>query len=180
MKSPFRTIALIGKYKSLDIAEPLLKLADFLASQGLNVVVDNLTGEHLARHPYSELALEDMGGKVDLVIDSLGGALFNQLVSMLGYGGRISVVGRSAGVVPDFNTATLLFRRIRIGGIAASDYTPEAAQAVWTEIVGRLAAIKKRPVVDSIFSFDDVKAAFARLHEGPMGKVIVRIQRSEI
>ena len=72
MKSPFQTVALIGKYKSLDIAEPLLKLADFLAGTGLNVVVDNLTAEHLARHPYSEMALEDMGGKVDLVV-VLGG-----------------------------------------------------------------------------------------------------------
>jgi hypothetical protein len=30
-------------------------------------------------------------------------------------------------------------------------------------------------VVDSIFAFEDVKAAFARLAEGPMGKVLVRI-----
>src|SRR5512135_2725293 len=68
----FKTIALIGKYKSLEITGPLLKLADFLASMGLKVVVDNLTAEHLERHPYEELALEEMGGKVDLAI-VLGG-----------------------------------------------------------------------------------------------------------
>ncbi len=72
MKSHFQTIALIGKYKSPEIAGPLLKLADFLASMELNVVVDNLTAEHLDRHPYSEMALEEMGGKVDLAI-VLGG-----------------------------------------------------------------------------------------------------------
>ncbi len=113
--------------------------------------------------------------KVDLVIDNIGGTLFNQLIAMLGYGGRVSVVGRSAGVVPDFNTGTLFFRRIRIGGVAASDYSPEAAQTAWKEIVSRLAAIRKRPLVDRAFSFEDVKLAFARLQEGPMGKVIVRI-----
>lgn len=113
--------------------------------------------------------------KVDLVIDSIGGPLFDQLVSILGYRGRISVVGRSAGAVPHFNTASLLFRRSRIGGVAVSDYTPEAAQAAWTEIVSRLAAVGKRPVVDSIFSFEEVKPAFARLQQGPMGKVVVRI-----
>jgi hypothetical protein len=32
-----------------------------------------------------------------------------------------------------------------IGGVAASDYTPEAAHTAWNEIVGRLAAIQKRP-----------------------------------
>lgn len=72
MKSTFQTIALIGKYKSLEIAEPLLKLADFLASMGLTVVVDNLTAEHLSHHTYEELALAEMAGRVDLVI-VLGG-----------------------------------------------------------------------------------------------------------
>jgi NADPH2:quinone reductase len=113
--------------------------------------------------------------KVDLVIDSIGGSLFDQLVSILGYRGRISVVGRSAGAVPQFNTASLLFRRSRIGGVAVSDYTAEAAQAAWKEIVSNLAAIGKNPVVDGIFSFEEVKPAFARLQQGPMGKVIVRI-----
>jgi NADPH2:quinone reductase len=113
--------------------------------------------------------------KIDLVIDSIGGPLFNQLVSLLGHGGRVSVVGRSGGVVPAFNTASLLFRRVRLGGVAVSDYAPETAQVAWREIVDRLAAIGKRPVVDRVFSFEDVKEAFARLQRGPMGKVIVRI-----
>jgi len=41
--------------------------------------------------------------KVDLVIDSIGGPLFDQLVSILGYRGRISVVGRSAGTVTRYS-----------------------------------------------------------------------------
>jgi NAD+ kinase len=72
MKSHFQTIALIGKYKSAEIAEPLLKLADFLANMGLNVVVDNLTAEHLLAHPYSVIALAEMRAKVDLAL-VLGG-----------------------------------------------------------------------------------------------------------
>ena len=72
MRSHFHNIALIGKYNSPEIAGPLLKLADFLANMELNVVVDNFTAEHLAGHPYGEVALEEMGGKVDLAI-VLGG-----------------------------------------------------------------------------------------------------------
>jgi len=113
--------------------------------------------------------------RVDLVVDNVGGPLFNQLVAMLGYGGRISVVGRSAGPVPEFNTGTLFFRRNRIGGVAVADYTPEGATAAWNEIVRRLDAMGKRPVTDRVFAFEDVIAAFARLAQGPMGKVLVRI-----
>jgi len=113
--------------------------------------------------------------KVDIVVDSVGGALFHQLIAMLGYGGRISVVGRSAGEVPNFNTAALFFKRNRIGGVAVSDFTAEQAQAAWKEITGRLNASGQKPVVDRVFAFDDVKQAFARLAEGPMGKVLVRV-----
>ena len=113
--------------------------------------------------------------KVDIVVDNVGGDLFNQVIAMLGYGGRISVVGRSGGPVPEFNTATLFFRRNRIGGVAVADFTPESAQATWKQMVDRLDRMGKRPVVDKIFPFEDVKGAFARLNEGPMGKVLVRV-----
>ena len=113
--------------------------------------------------------------KVDLVVDSVGGALVEQVVAVLGYGGKVSVVGRSGGAVPEFNTATLFFRRNRIGGVAVGDYTPETSQEAWAEIVKRLAAAGRRPVVDGVFALEDVKAAFGRLEAGPMGKVLVRI-----
>jgi NADPH:quinone reductase len=113
--------------------------------------------------------------KVDLAIDNVGGPLFNQLITMLGFGGRISVVGRSAGEVPSFNTASLFFRRNRIGGVAVSDFTPEQARAAWKEIADRLNALGQRPVIDHIFPFEEVKQAFARLAEGPLGKVLIRV-----
>ncbi len=113
--------------------------------------------------------------KVDIAVDSIGGKLFAQVVATLGYRGSISVVGRSDGPVPEFNTGTLFFRRNRIGGVAVNDYTPESAQTAWKEIVRRLTDAGKRPVVDQVFPFEELGAAFARLAEGPMGKVVVRV-----
>ncbi len=72
MERSFKTVALIGKYKTPGIAEPLLRLAAFLADKGVTVVVDTLTTEHLKQHAYRVLALEEMGGVVDLAI-VLGG-----------------------------------------------------------------------------------------------------------
>ncbi len=133
--------------------------------------VFNPTDENLRKSVNSATAPK----KVDLAVDSVGGPLFNQLLAMLGLGGRISVVGRSGGTVPEFNTASLFFRRNRIGGVHVGDYTPEAAQAAWKEIVDRLDKLGKRPVVDSVLPFEEVKAAFARLDQGPMGKVLVKV-----
>jgi len=113
--------------------------------------------------------------KIDLAVDNVGGALFNDVVAMLAHGGRISVVGRSAGAVPEFNTAMLFFRRNRIGGVYVGDYTPEQSQDAWQQIVDRLDAQGKRPVVDHVFDFVNLGEAFARLAQGPMGKVLVRV-----
>ncbi len=113
--------------------------------------------------------------KVDLAVDSVGGILLPRVIAMLGYGGRISVVGRSGGVVSEFNTASLLFRRNRMGGVSVGHYTAQAAHVAWTEIVGRLDAMGQRPQVDAILPFEAVKAGFVRLGQGPMGKVLVRV-----
>ncbi len=121
-----------------------------------------------------------LGGKgIDLAVDNVAGSFFPQVIAMLGQDGRISVVGRSGGAVPEFNTATLFFRRNRIGGVAVASYTPKLAQTTWKEIVSRLDAIKQRPVIDRVFPFADLKAAFAHLASGPMGKVLVRVSEPE-
>jgi NADPH2:quinone reductase len=117
-------------------------------------------------------------GKIDLIIDSVGGVLLPQLLKGLNYGGRVSVVGRSGGPVPEFNTAALLFRRIRMGGVAVGDYSPAEAQMIWKEIVARLTAIGRRPLIDCIVPFERVREGFARLAEGPMGKVLVGVQNA--
>lgn len=68
MKFPFKNVALIGKHKAPEMAAPLLRLAEFLSSRGLNVVVDSLTAEHIASNPYPAMSLIDMANIVDLAI----------------------------------------------------------------------------------------------------------------
>ncbi len=68
MKFPFQNVALIGKHKAAEIAEPLLRLAAFLSSRGLTVVVDSLSAEHLKNSPYPAMSLSEIGQAVDLAI----------------------------------------------------------------------------------------------------------------
>lgn len=118
--------------------------------------------------------LAHLGGKrIDLAVDNIGGAEFNDLIAVLGQYGKVSTVGRLAGPVPEFNTAVLFQRRARIGGVFVSDYTAAESQAVWAEVVAVLG--EARPLVDRVFPFGEVPAAFERLAEGPMGKVVVAV-----
>ncbi len=111
--------------------------------------------------------------KVDLVVDTVGGKLLPQVVVLLGQDGLISVVGRSGGAVPKFNSTTLLFHRIRMGGVSVGDYTAQAARAAWKEISNRLNTMWQRP---TIVTFEDIKMGFMPLAQGPMGKIIVRVK----
>ena len=68
MKTSFKTIALIGKYKSPEVVEPLLSLAKFLEGRGVAVLIDRLTASHIRDCPYPVLLLEELGKQADLAI----------------------------------------------------------------------------------------------------------------
>jgi NADPH2:quinone reductase len=113
--------------------------------------------------------------RVDLAIDNIGGNLLPEVIETLGELGKVSLVGRLAGAVPDFNTASLFFRRLRMGGVTAGAYTAAEAQTTWQEIVKLLERTGAKPLVDSVFAFNELLKAFAKLAQGPMGKVLLEV-----
>lgn len=113
--------------------------------------------------------------RVDLAIDNIGGALFNQVLEAMGNHGKVSVVGRLAGPVPQFNTASLFFRRLRIGGVAVGAYTNDESRSAWQQILMLLSKTGAKPLVDYVFDFNQLPQAFRRLEKGPMGKVLIKM-----
>ena len=92
----FRTIALIGKYKSPEIAGPLLDLAAFLEDRGRSVVVDPLTAVHIGDHRRLVLSLEDIGRQADLAIVIGGdGTMLNIARTLAPY--DVALVGVNVG-----------------------------------------------------------------------------------
>jgi NADPH2:quinone reductase len=119
----------------------------------------------------------DLGKRrVDLAIDNVGGKLLPEVIDLLGELGKVSVVGRLAGPVPNFNTAALLFRRLRLGGVTVGSLGAGDGRAAWQQVLALLARTGARPLVDSIFPMDQLPKAFARLAEGPMGKVLLKVK----
>jgi NADPH2:quinone reductase len=114
--------------------------------------------------------------KVDLVVENIGGPGFLQVIETLGLWGKVSVVGMLAGLVPNFNLASLLFRRLRIGGVAIGTNTAAESRAAWDESVKMLERAGAKPVVDRVFGFDQLPQAFERLEERPIGKVLLKIR----
>ena len=117
--------------------------------------------------------------RVDLAIDHIGGKLLPEVIDTLGELGRVSLVGRLAGPVPSFNTATLFFRRLRIGGVAVGAWTNSESRAAWQEVLSLLTRGGARPQVDQVFPFEQLPQAFERLTQGPLGKVLLATPPSE-
>lgn len=130
-----------------------------------------------ANDPQWRAKLKDQlsGRRVDLAIDNIGGALLPQVIDTLAEHGRVSLVGRLAGPVPQFNTASLFFRRLRLGGVAVGAYTNPESRTAWQHVLELLAKTGARPLIDRVFPFDRLPAAFERLQEGPMGKVLLEV-----
>jgi NADPH:quinone reductase len=116
--------------------------------------------------------------RVDLAIDNIGGKLLPEAIDTLADQGRVSLVGRLAGPVPNFNTATLFFRRLRLGGVAVGAWTNAENRNAWQHVLDLLTRAAARPQVDKVFPFDQLPQAFERLARGPMGKVLLAVRSS--
>src|SRR5262245_47451326 len=68
MKTSFKNIALVGKYRAPDVAGPLLELAAFLEKRKVNVVIDDLTASQLKTDKCRALPLGELGEWADLAI----------------------------------------------------------------------------------------------------------------
>ena len=134
MERSFKTVALIGKYKTPGIAEPLLRLAAFLAQKGVTVVVDNLTAEHLKQHPYRVLALEKMGGVVDLAIVLGGdGTMLNIARTLVPF--KIPLVGVNQGRLGFLTDLSIDSMQHSIAAMLQGEYVTEQRMLLGTRVL---------------------------------------------
>jgi NADPH:quinone reductase-like Zn-dependent oxidoreductase len=108
---------------------------------------------------------------VDVVVENVGEATWDQSMRVLGRGGRLIVCGATTGPKVTMDLRRLFWYQWDILGSTmggASDYRA---------VVRALALGQLRPLIDSVFPFDRAFEAFRRFTEaGHMGKVVVLIR----
>jgi NAD+ kinase len=133
VKPSFKTAALIGKYKSPDIAGPLLQLARFLDKRGVKVLLDRLTASHIGDCPYPVLRLEELGEQADLAIVIGGdGTMLNIARTFAPY--DVALVGINQGrlgFLTDISVDTMLET---IGSILDGNFITEDRMLLAAEI----------------------------------------------
>lgn len=96
MKIPFQTVALIGKYNSAELNEPLLRLARFLEQRKLEVLLSQQTAERIGSVPYAAVSMAEIGARADLAVVMGGdGTMLNIAREVIEY--NVPLVGVNQG-----------------------------------------------------------------------------------
>lgn len=160
MKRTFKTVALIGKYKSPEIAGPLLKLGKFLTQRGVKVLIDRLTASHIGDSKYPVLALEEIGRKADLAIVLGGdGTMLNIARTLAPF--DVALIGINQGrfgFLTDISVDTMVET---IGTILKGKYVTEERMLLQAEVFSRKKSVFK------VLAFND-----AVISKGAKGSMI--------
>lgn len=110
------------------------------------------------------------GHGVDVAVEVGGAGTFDESVKALRYGGTMSLLGILSGTQGPIDTYAIFHKAIRVHGVYVGSVE------MFEELVRALGASKIEPVVDKVFAFDEVRAAYERLASGAhVGKIVVRV-----
>ena len=133
MHPSFQTVGLIGKYKSPEIAGPLLKLGDYLANRGVKVLIDRLTASHIGDSRYPVLDLEDIGREANLAIVLGGdGTMLNIARTLAPY--DVALVGINQGRLGFLTDISLDTMIETIGTILDGNFVTEERMLLAAEV----------------------------------------------
>ena len=77
------------------------------------------------------------GKGVDIVIESIGGAVTSEALSSLGLGGVLITLGYSAGRKTTIDVTDLIWKRARMAGFSLFAQSPTAIAAAWRDTSSR-------------------------------------------
>jgi NAD+ kinase len=149
MNPSFKTVGLIGKYKSPEIAGPLLKLGAFLAQRGVKVMVDSLTASHIGDSKYPALTLEEIGRQADLAIVLGGdGTMLNIARTLAPF--DVALIGINQGRLGFLTDISIETMFETIGTILEGKYVTEERMLLEAEV------FSKKKSVFNVLAFNDV------------------------
>jgi putative PIG3 family NAD(P)H quinone oxidoreductase len=123
----------------------------------------------------------EIGSRVDVILDLVGGAYFEQNLQSLATKGRLMLVGLTAGRSAEFDLGLALSKRLTLIGTMLRGRTnnekAEAVRAFARDVVPMLADGRVRPTLDKVFQAGDVRDAYDYLESNEsFGKVVLEFE----
>ena len=118
---------------------------------------------------------------VDLVVNNVGGSVFDACVDAMGFQGRLAMVGYVDGQVESrIDLNALHSKRLQLFGVSNkmrnTAHRIAAAQALERDLLPMLADGRVTPWVDQVFALDDLPVAQQCMQSNQhMGKLVLRV-----
>ncbi len=129
--------------------------------------------DHLANYrqdpEWAKVVRAATGGiGADLIIEVGGGGTIEQSMRAIRIGGHVAIVGVVAGLGGGFNTAALIGNSARLQGLSVGSRDMFEAMCRFIDLH------RIQPVVDKLFPWTEVKAAFSAMQGGEhFGKIVL-------
>jgi NADPH2:quinone reductase len=114
------------------------------------------------------------GAGVDLVVDMVGGDVFDAAIRAIRPGGRIAIVGFASGRIPVIKANYLLIKRLTAIGSPLTTGGQARKDEAMAELFRLYQVGGLRPVISARVAFDDWREAFLRFRERRVtGKIVM-------
>lgn len=149
---------------------------ELCAAFGLDSAINTSQNPH-----FSDAVLEITGGRgVDVILDLVGGAFFEQNLASLALKGRLMLVGLTGGARTEFDLSRALSRRLRIQGTVLRSRPMQEKAAALQKFMDDCGPLLEKgvlkPNLDRVFPFDHVAEAHRYLEGNEnFGKVVLKI-----
>ena len=144
--------------------------ADYVAALGADLVVPLADGWAERVHDYTH------GRGVDIVVDPVGGRVFDDAIRVLAIDGKLLVIGFAAGGIPTVKVNRLLLRNVSVIGVAWGEYLNKVpgSAALFSWGLGQLVFLGLRPPPPQRYPLSEGQAALQSLADGGvLGKVVL-------
>lgn len=117
---------------------------------------------------------------IDIIVDPVGGDVFDASLRVIAWSGRIIVVGFAEGRIPEVKAGHLLVKNISLIGLQYSSYRdrqPEKVQQVQRQLFDWYAEGKIKPHVMGAWPLEQYREALATVRDRKVvGKVVIRMR----
>jgi NADPH2:quinone reductase len=141
--------------------------ADIVRQAGADAVVD-LSRPDLRDSLRAQIHAETNNRGADIILDPVGGDVFDAALRALAWRGRLVVIGFASGRIPTIKANYLLVKNIEVTGLQISDYRkrmPGQLAACFQEIFALYEAGKIKPAATTVMPIDKFATALADIRD---------------
>ena len=146
---------------------------------GADAVID-LSAADLRESLRARVYAATEGRGADIILDPLGGAVFESAVRGLAWRGRLVVIGFASGAIPSIKTNYLLLKNIEISGLQISDYRkrrPGQVAACFAEVFRLYDTGRIRPAPAVLYPLEQAGEALAAVRDRRFaGRAVLRLR----